>query len=267
MTKTYFQYLNMLPETAHYRVGWWHYHVPMILRKAKDKWRACVMPHEPMYHPSHPNQPAMLVSVSFSLQLQSVQTTPMLPNKPSSTPLRFISLSLSLFFSLFISSSTPTPSKKKDINSECPMQSCQKSGTSYFMFSYFVFGSLPSSKLKCIWGMATCFMCGQCLPKWLKQQLLTGLFWRETCAPARKCVCVCVCVNVKNDFISSRFEIRPFQDFKMSVRVKDLLSSHYNKLLMFIINCHVFACVERLKLKMKTDYILFHLCFLALFHF
>jgi len=145
----------MIPETAHYMVGWWHYHVPMILREAKDKWRAYVMPHEPMYHPPHPNQPAMLVSVSFSLQLQSVQTTPMLPNKPSSTPLRFMSLSLSLFFPSSFRPLRPHP-PKKDINFECPMQSCQKSGTSYFMFSYFVFGSLPLSKLKCIWEIALC---------------------------------------------------------------------------------------------------------------
>jgi hypothetical protein len=86
----------------------------MIRREAKDKWRAYVMPHEPMYHHLHLNQPAMLVSVSFSLQLQSVRTTPMLPNKPSPTPLRFMSLSLfPSFFPLFISSSRPTPSKKR----------------------------------------------------------------------------------------------------------------------------------------------------------
>lgn len=94
----------------------------MILREAKDKWRAYVMPHEPMYHPPHPNQPAMLVSVSFSLQLQSVQTTPMLPNKHSSTPLRF--MSLSLFPSFFPSSFRPVlphPPKKKTsiLNVQC----------------------------------------------------------------------------------------------------------------------------------------------------
>lgn len=188
----YFQYLNTIPETAHYRVGWWHYHVPMILREAKDKWRAYVMPHEPMYHPPHSTRPAMLVPVSFSLQLQSVQTTPVLPNKPSSTPLRF--MPLSLFFPLYPSSFRPLRPHppKKDINSECPMQSCQKSGTSYFMFSYFVFGSLPSSKLKCIWGTATCFMCGQCLPKWLRQELLTRfiLTWKlRVRAPLRVCMC------------------------------------------------------------------------------
>jgi len=184
----------MIPETAHYRVGWWHYHVPVILREAKDKWRAYVMPHEPMYHPPHPNQPAMLVSVSFSLQLQSVQTTPMLPQQALIHPSTiYVSLSLSLFSPLFISSTTPTPSKKKiDINSECPMQSCQKSGTSYAMFSCFVFRSLPSSKLKCIWGIATCFMRGQCLPKSLKQHLLTRfiLTWNlRACAPVSVCMC------------------------------------------------------------------------------
>jgi len=183
----------MITETAHYRVGWWHYHVPVILREAKDKWWAYVMPHEPMYQPPHPNQPAMLVSVSLflSLQLQSVQTTPVLPNKPSYTPLRFMSLSLSLFSPSSFRPLRPH-SPKKDINSECPMQSCQKSGTSYFMFSCFVFRSLPSSKLKCIWGIATCFMSGRCLPKWLEQHLLTRfiLMWNlRACASVRVCIC------------------------------------------------------------------------------
>ena len=93
----------------------------MILREAKDKWRAYVMPHEPMYHPPHPNQPAMLLSVSFSLQLQSVQTTPMLPNKPSSTPQRFMSLSLyPSFFPLYLVLYAHTLQKKTSIpNVQC----------------------------------------------------------------------------------------------------------------------------------------------------
>lgn len=137
----YFQWLNTIPETTHCGVGWWRYHVPMMLCEAKDKWRAYVMPHDPIYHPPRPNQPSMLVSLSP--RLQWVQTTPMLLPTNSHPPLVY-DLCFCLLF--FLSSLPLHP--KKYINFVCPMQSRQESRTRYFMFFILCISNFTPIKIK-----------------------------------------------------------------------------------------------------------------------